>query len=248
MASVTRFSAPHSLFALALAVFLSSLSAVQAQQVGVREEHIVVSGGPALQKWERYKTEPHDIWWGNFIRSARVRMQEIREEEGPGVMITWLVYREGYERRAAEEGRPLISFIESVEEKYGFRLVWFNTTEQLLGYLNNGQDRRRVKVANFEFFGHSNKACFMFDYSNHIANGSKVWLHENELRGAVSRRIWTRNPHIKSWGCHTGESMSQVWRKATGKPMVGAVGKTDYTYGHLRNWVPRLTPEGRWTQ
>jgi hypothetical protein len=30
-------------------------------------EYIVVSGGPALQKWEilREDDEPHDVWWGN---------------------------------------------------------------------------------------------------------------------------------------------------------------------------------------
>jgi hypothetical protein len=222
---------------------------VTTAQAAPLEEHIIVSGGPSLMKWEKYKPEPHDNWWGNFIRSARVRIQELQAEKGEDILITWLVYRPAYERRAAEEGRPLISFIESVRDKYNIRLIWFDSTPRLINYLNHGQNRRRVKIANFEFYGHSNKACFMFDYSNLIANGSKVWLHEDELRGSFKRGIWTRDPHIKSWGCHTGESMSQVWRKATGKPMIGAVGKTDYAYGHLRNWVPALSnPQGFWTE
>jgi hypothetical protein len=28
--------------------------------------------------------------------------------------------------------------------------------------------------------------------------------------------------------------------------MIGAVGKTDYSNGHLRNWVPTLSQGARW--
>jgi hypothetical protein len=38
---------------------------------------------------------------------------------------------------------------------------------------------------------------------------------------------------VKSWGCHTGESMSRLWREATGTRMWGAIGKTDYSTGEL---------------
>jgi hypothetical protein len=40
--------------------------------------------------------------------------------------------------------------------------------------------------------------------------------------------------------------MTKKWRRATGKKMIGAIGKTDYSNGHLRNWVPGLSPGGRW--
>ena len=34
--------------------------------------------GPSLQEWEKFKAAPHDRWWGNFIRTARVRIEELR--------------------------------------------------------------------------------------------------------------------------------------------------------------------------
>lgn len=243
--SFTTLSKSLAFLFLAASGFFIALPEAQARPNG---EFILVSGGPSLNRWEQYRADPHDRWWGNFIRAARVRIEQIQEEHGQDAFITWLVYREGYERRAAEEGRPLISFIESVRDKYGVNLVWFNTTDQFLNYINRGQDRSRMKIINFEYYGHSNRACFCFDYSNLIANASKVWLHENELRGAVKGRAFARNAFIKSWGCHTGESMSQKWRQATGRKMIGAVGKTDYSYGYRHNWIPQLSAgDGRWT-
>ena len=42
-------------------------------------EYIVVSGGPAVRKFEdlRRPGEQHDRWWGNFIRPARMRIEEM---------------------------------------------------------------------------------------------------------------------------------------------------------------------------
>ncbi len=212
----------------------------------VKREYILVSGGPSLHEWEKFKAEPHDRWWGNFIRSARVRIQEIQAKLGPGAKITWLVHKPSYVRRASRQDKQdLIANIVSVRDKFGVNLVWFEEGGELIEYLNAGQPRDRVKIANFEYYGHSNRACWMFDYSNEIDSGSKSWLHENEL-GRVHRDIFTRDAFIKSWSCHTGESMSKKWKRATGKRMIGAIGKTDYSYGHLRNWTPALSKGARW--
>jgi len=207
------------------------------------KEFIIVSGGPSLIEWEKYKSVPHDRWWGNFIRTARVRIQELRKEYGYDARITWLVYRPGYVRRGQrQDNRDLISLIKSVEEKYKVNLVWFEDGDQVVDYLNSGMPRNIWKIANFEYFGHSNRACFMFDYSNEIDTGSKSWLHEDELH-RIRRGIFADGALVKSWGCHTGESMSQKWRQATGVRMLGAVGKTDYSNGE----VPFLSSTGgRW--
>lgn len=223
---------------------LATLTGARAQEA--QREYILLSGGPSLIEWEKFKAAPHDNWWGNFIRAARVRIEQIRKEHGPDARITWLVYRPGYARRAARQDKSdLLANITSVRDKYGVNLVWFDNTSQVINYLNAGQPRDRVKIANFEFYGHSNKACFMFDYSNEIDSASKVWLHESELR-QIHRGIFTRDALVKSWGCHTGESMSKAWRDATGKRMIGAIGKTNYADGHLRGWIPALSPGGRW--
>ncbi len=85
----------------------------------------------------------------------------------------------------------------------------------VINYFNAGQLRSAIEIASLDWFLHSNKACFMFDYSNEIDSGSKAWLHENEL-GRISRGIFARNALVKSWVCHTGESMSKKWKRATG--------------------------------
>ena len=206
-------------------VFMVGLLTARAE---VEREFILVSGGPSLQEWEKFKAEPHDRWWGNFIRSARVRIQEIQAKVGSGAKITWLVHKPSYLRRASRQDKQdLIANIVSVRDKFGVNLVWFDEGDELIEYLNAGQPRDRVKIANFEYYGHSNRACWMFDYSNEIDSGSKSWLHENEL-GRVHRDIFTRDAFIKSWSCHTGESMSKKWKRATGKRMIGAIGKADY--------------------
>jgi hypothetical protein len=229
-----------------LLILLCSILLPIKSHAATEKEFIIVSGGPSLMEWEKYKAAPHDIWWGNFIRAARVRIQQLQKEFGPNVPITWLVYRPGYVRRSKRQGEEdLIANIISVRDKYKINLVWFDSTDQLINYLNAGRPRNLVKIANFEFYGHSNRACFMFDYSNEIDSASKVWLHENELK-RIKRGIFTKDAFIKSWGCHTGESMSKAWKSATGKKMIGAIGKTNYAYGHLRGWVPALSGGARW--
>ena len=146
-------------------------------------EYIVVSGGPALREWEdlRKPGEQHDRWWGNFVRSARVRMQDLKKATRPGTIFTWLVYRDSYLRRASEDGQPLISHVESVRDTYNVRLVWFRSGSDVINYINSGMNRRSVKISGFEYFGHSNKHCFMFDYSSDIYGVSSSWLHEVDL-------------------------------------------------------------------
>ncbi len=231
---------------LRLLVLLLLVLGATSARAQVQKEYILLSGGPSLHEWEKYKAAPHDRWWGNFIRAARVRIEELRKANGPDAKITWLVYRPAYERRASRDDKSdLIGNINSVRDKYNVNLVYFNNTNQVINYLNNGQPRNQVKIANFEFYGHSNRACFLFDYSNEIDSASKVYLHESELK-QIHRGLFTRDAFVKSWGCHTGESMSQRFREATGKKMIGAVGKTDYANGHLTGWIPNLSEGGRW--
>jgi hypothetical protein len=207
-----------------------------------KTEWLILVGGPSMYQWEKYKAQPHDHWWANFVRAARIRTEQLRAQYGPDQMITWLVYRPGYVDRGTQEKQDLISNIESVRDKFGINLVWFGPGSDVLRYINAGQPRDTVKLAGFEYFGHSNKACFMFDYSNVIDSACKSWLHENELR-KIDRRVFARKAYVKSWGCHTGESMSQKWYTATGTHMIGAVGRTQFMMEEL----PILSsPNGKW--
>lgn len=211
------------------------------------DEYIIVSGGPSLMAHESYRREAHrhDRWWGNFIRTARIRIEQLQKASNGAVNITWLVYRPGYETRQAEEGQPLLSNIESVRDKYGIRLVWFGSTDELIQYVNAGQNRSSVKVSGFEYFGHSNKYCFVFDYSNHILGASQSFLHQSDLK-RLSRKAFARGAYCKSWGCHSGEAFSAEWRRVTGTKMIGAIGKTDYSKTY-EGTLPFVSPGGRWS-
>ena len=237
-----------SLFVL-LALFSLDKKLAAAALEGFEKEYIVVTGGPSLIEWEHFKKAPHDHWWANFIHASRIRLSELRQEHGPESLVTWLVFRPSYERRAArQEKRNLITDIQSVEKKYHLHLVFFHSHQQLIDYLNNGSTkmpRDRVKIVNFEYFGHSNRACFMFDYSNQIDTGSKAWLHEREIT-EIHSTDFAPDAFIKSWGCHTGESMSKCWRKAIQHPMIGAIGPTDYSNSDDPSWHPTLMPHGKW--
>ena len=235
---------------LALLALASSGSLRAQAPTTEQKEYIVISGGPSLIEWERFKRIPHDHWWANFVRAARVRLAELRERNGDDALVTWMVYKPSYVRRGThQEKKDLLADIKSVQQKYKLNLFYFNNQQQLLDYLNGGttqHPRALWKIANFEYFGHSNRACFMFDYSNEIDSGSKAWLHETELN-RINRGIFASRAFIKSWGCHTGESMSRLWRKATGQPMIGAVGTTDYSGSDDPGWHPKLgSSDGRW--
>ena len=205
-------------------------------------EWVIVVGGPSLKQWEQYKAQPHDHWWANFIRAARLRTEKLRDGLGPDAAITWLVYKQGYLDRQPQENQDLLALIESVRDKFNLNLVWFRNGDDVINYLNRGKDRKRQKVAGFEYFGHSNRACFMFDYSSNVDSASKSFLHESQLR-LINGWIFARNAYIQSWGCHTGEEMSDWWYTATGTRMIGALGKTQFMMEEL----PILTsPGGKW--
>jgi hypothetical protein len=231
-----------------LAAGALALGALPASAMGMaptgamNREYILLSGGPSLMLWEKWKAQPHDLWWMNFVRAARIRIQELEAQGVPPSQITWLVYSPSYKTRSKQEGQDLISNIVSVRDAYHINLRFFERTEQVINYLNSGKPRSSVKIADFEYFGHSNKACWLFDYSNVIDSASKVWLHEDDL-GKIRRGIFTRDAFVKSWGCHTGESMSQKFRSATGVKMWGAVGRSQYNTDEL----PSLAdPRGKW--
>lgn len=214
-------------------------------------EYLVVSGGPAVRQFEdlRKPGEQHDRWWGNFIRTARVRMQEIHQSAPAGTRITWLVYRDGYVRRSAAEHQPLTQNVESVPKAYPYiNLVWFRSADELIRYINHGAaGRGGLKISGFEYFGHSNKYSFMFDYSSDTYATSTAWLHQNDLH-KLSRWAFSSKAYCQSWGCHTAESFSKAWKRATGTFMVGAMGKTDYSDMHLRDWHVGLSSGSRWVK
>ena len=46
-------------------------------------------------------------------------------------------------------------------------------------------------------------------------------IHYSTLK-QINRGIFSRDAYVKSWSCHTGESMSKVFKTQTGVAMIGA--------------------------
>jgi hypothetical protein len=202
---------------------------------------VLISGGPALRAHERFKTASHDKYWGNFIDSALARVGELRKELGPGDRLTWLVFRPGYVTRGDDDKQDYFKIIEERGQKHGLAPVYFDNKNQLFTLLRRDGSQERPKISRLEYFGHSNKKCWMFDYSNRVDGGAiePLVVHVDDLEN-ISGSSFTPNATCVSYGCHSGEEFSQRWRMVVGRPMVGAIGKTDYSDGGM----PKLS-EGK---
>ena len=189
------------------------------------KEHVILCGGPALRKWEdlRVKKDRHDRWWANFVRASTMRMDELHRAYGKNASITWIVYRPGYILRGKEDGKPYTTWIQEQATKRKAKLVWISTGSQAISAINRQRD-----IITFDFFGHSNKHCFLIDYGSDIMAVSQAWIHEKDL-SKIRRGAFNQYATCQSYGCHTGESMSQVWESKLGTTLIGARGKTDYT-------------------
>jgi len=209
-----------------LLLFLILSLAVGSTVMGAGQNHVILTGGPALRKWENYRVERdrHDRWWANFIRASTLRMVEIRRAYGADASITWIVYRPGYAARGREDGKPYTKWINDLAARRKVTLKWVSTGSGAISAING---HPRKSVVTFDYFGHSNKFCFLLDYSSSVMGVSKAWIHQNDL-SKIRGSIFSRDAQCQSWGCHTGESMSAVWKAQTGKSMLGVRGKTNY--------------------
>ena len=207
-------------------------------------EAIILTGGPALRFMEHGKAASHDVYWFNFVDASVIWLKKEKEEAKPGELITWLVYRPAYQARSEELGMDLIPQLQDKANHLGVNLLFFDTTDQLVNYFNKGQDRSKMKITNFDYFGHSNKACFLFDYSNKIDTMSTMFLHVDDLK-RIHGDVFASNAVCKSWGCHSGEMYSKQWKSHFDVAMIGAIGKTDFSHGGL----PVLSnSDGKWAQ
>jgi len=206
---------------------------------------VLISGGPALRSFEKFKKASHDKYWGNFIDSALTRAEELKKDLKPGDEIVWLVFRPSYTSRTAEDQSDYLKLIEERGDKIGISPTYFDNKTQLFTLLRRDGSKEKPKISRLEYFGHSNKKCWMFDYSNRVDGGAlePLVVHVDDL-DKISGSSFTPNAECVSYGCHSGEEFSQRWRMIVGRPMVGAVGKTDYSDGGM----PKLSngKEGAW--
>src|SRR5277367_2229109 len=161
-------------------------------------EDIVLTGGPALRFMEHGKGDvSHDVYWFNFVDASVIRLKELKDQAKSDELVTWLIYRPAYAARSQEMGLDLLAQLQEKAKALGVRLVWFNSQAELISYLNKGLDRDKIKIVDFDYFGHSNKACFLFDYSNTIDTMSIAFLHVKDLR-RIDSDDFSRNAQCKS--------------------------------------------------
>lgn len=232
--SVTGMRLFARIFALGL-LLLPSLSSA---------EHVIVTGGPTLLKWERLRVpeDQHDRWWANFVRASTLRMAEIRKAYGSDAPIVWMVHQSSYQSRGREDGKPYTSWIAEQASKRRVTLIWVNSGGDLIRAINS---RPRGSIQTFDYFGHSNRHAFMLDYGNDIMAASTSWVHERDLP-KIKSSVFAKNSYCKSWGCHTGESMTKIWKSAIGIPLEGAKGATNYSLVG-QGQMPALN-NGRWVR
>jgi hypothetical protein len=189
-------------------------------------EHVILTGGCALRKWENYRVpqDQHDRWWANFIRASTLRMAEIRTAYGKDAPLVWMVYQPSYSARGREDGKAYTTWISQLAAERRATLIWINNGGDFIRALNS---RPRGTVQTFDYFGHSNRYCFLLDYSNEIMAACSAWVHEKDLP-RINASVFARNAYCKSWGCHSAESMSDKWKSATGCTLEAATGATNY--------------------
>lgn len=188
---------------------------------------VILAGGVALKSWEHYRgSSAHDNWWANFVRASTVRIDMARRRD-PQTKIVWIVFRPPYITRGREEGKDLISLIRQEAASRKVQLVFADTANQVFQAINKAGSGKE-RITSFYYFGHSNAHAFMLDYSNGIIAVSKQWIHEKDLELKLRREAFAPDAECRSFGCYTGNSMSQVWFKALGIPLWGNTESTRY--------------------
>ncbi len=188
---------------------------------------VVLTGGVALKSWEHLRGPvAHDNWWANFVRASTVYMDEQRQKK-TNARFVWIVYRPAYVTRGREEGQDFVSMIREQAAKRNARLVLVDTAAQAISAIN-AAGRGGDRITSFVYFGHSNAHAFMLDYSNALIASSKQFIHEKHLAGSIDPAAFDPQAECRSFGCYTGNSMSQYWKRALGIPLWGNTSATRY--------------------
>ncbi|MEI7693073.1 MAG: hypothetical protein WCJ27_01245, partial [Verrucomicrobiota bacterium] len=116
-------------FWLLLALLALATPTAQAHDI------VLISGGPALRSFERYRTASHDKYWGNFIDSAILRAKELQLTVAPTDQIVWLVFRPSYQRRSQEDQDDYLKILEERGLKAGITPIYFDNKTQLFTLL-----------------------------------------------------------------------------------------------------------------
>ena len=252
-------STPNSAVARTAAYNVSSQPATATEPPpvvnGPPREYVILTGGPSLTVWEKYKTAPHDQFWGSFRARLAHPLPATPEGERQRPERHLHVARlRGRLQVPVARRTTRTTSATSIPCATSTTCTWSRWTNgvQVMDYLNHGQDRgNRIKVVDFEYFGHSNRCCFMFDYSSNIDSASKNYLHEDQLTSAEPVGVLPPRVREKLGLPHGREHEQAKFYDATGTRMIGAIGRTDFTNRDeaFNGIIPVLSsPDGKWVQ
>jgi hypothetical protein len=159
-----------------------------------------------------------------LLSAFALSLSPCRAQYGPDARIACIVYRPAYLTGDADDGKFYLQSIESLALNYRVQLIWVDPETQSVATINK---RPAGFIKPFDYFGHANPHAFMLDYGIETLAIPKAWIHERDL-AKIQREFFSPEPLCKTWGCHTGQSMSLTWRQTLGIRLIGTEGRTNY--------------------
>ena len=202
---------------------------------------VVVSGGVC----EDPKKDPerHDSNWKHFVKSAEITISAQKTKLKEGEKIEWMVERTTYEKRGKTDGEDYIKQIEKIATDQGVSLRWFSNKDELVKNINTGEDGKARSgaglISDFQYFGHGNPGNMMTKFYDPTGLVGASDLSA----GRIDRNAFMPGCTAKNYGCNgatqqynkhedpspNGQpSFRDAWQAATGVPMSGLVGKSNY--------------------
>ena len=202
---------------------------------------VVVSGGVCVEP----KTDPehHDTDGDHFLTAAKLEISARKEKVKQGEQVEWLVDRGTYDARGKLEKKDYLKQIEGMAKDMGAVLRWFDGKDELTDALNHGTDGKDRSgsglISRFTYFGHGRPGALMTKY-----DGSADFEADDLAGGRLNRRAFASGASATSFGCNSASpqynehesqtpngqpSFRDAWQNATGVPMAGLIGKSDYS-------------------
>lgn len=144
-----------------------------------------------------------------------------------------------------------IASMQELADKRGINLVIFNSSDELVDYINNGADGNRSgdKITKFEVYSHGSPGKVMFAHDSGVDNETVKNFEFNEASiNKVDSNAFS-NCKSQFYSCRAGNDteessyrLAQHWANVTGGTVVAPVG---YSYETGKTTYRRIHTKGR---
>jgi hypothetical protein len=133
--------------------------------------------------------------------SQSIRELKILAEKGdPNARRTWVIFKDGYPEN-------VLKVLQEEAKSYGANIILVSNTQDLIGYINSGQDRNQTKVARLSLYAHGLPGQIAFGYN--MPNGSSMALTKQDVP-QINKAAFAENGHIASQACRTAMGTSDA--------------------------------------